>query len=908
MHELLRRLRFFLQRDKFERDLDEEMQHHLALKAEQSGGRKAAQRQFGNTTLLKEDSRAMWSSKLIDQFTQDIRYAVRAMIANPLFTAMAVLSLALGIGANTAIFSFLDAILLRSLPVSRPEELVTVQWRAKVFPTVIYSQSGSRYNDGVGIVSPNYPYPAYELLRSGTGTLSTLFAYSKAWRINIVTQKQAELGEGQFVSGSFYRSLGVTPAVGRLINEEDDRSGAPKVAVLTYRYWKSRYGSDPSAVGQQIRISDVPFTIVGVSAPEFFGIDPGSQAQVYLPLHTAPSLASNSAEDEKSRFVDRNSYWVEMMGRLRPGVSRTQAETELAGKFRQYVESTASTAQEKVDIPELRLTDAAGGIDSLRREYSRPLYVLMGMVSLILLISCANLANLLLVRATARRREIGVRLSLGAGRIRLIRQLLTESVLLSLAGAALGLVVAHWGIRSITLLLANGTEDFTLHAGLNWSVLAFTCALATLTGIVFGLAPAIQSTKVDIAPALKETRSTAPSGRTHVFSLSRALVTLQVALSLLLVVGAGLFVRTLSNLHSVDIGFNQQNLLLFSVNARQAGYKEANLARFYDDLLTRFRQIPGVREAAASHHSLLAGSWNSTRLTIPGASPALGPKADTCVLPVDAAFLRTMQIPVILGSGLEERHMAAPNVAVVNEPFVKKYFNGQNPLGRRIGLGDPAKPRDVEIIGVARTALYNNVKEKTTPPLAYVPYTQNLGGLSWMFFELRTTGDPLAVVPTVRQIVREANASVPVANVNTQTAQIGQTIRSERAFGQLCASFAVLALIIACIGLYGTMAYTVARRTAEIGIRIALGAERRSIISLVLREAFILTAAGVIVGLGMAWGATRFIESFLFGLKHNDPLVLSSAVALLTAAAILAGYAPARRASHIDPVTALRHE
>jgi macrolide transport system ATP-binding/permease protein len=906
MRELFRRLQFFLHRNRFEQELEEEMQHHLALQAGQRGSAEAARRQFGNVTLLKEESRAMWSWTVVDQVVQDIRYALRAMIASPLFTAMAVLSLALGIGANTAIYSFLDAILLRSLPVTRPKELVVLEWRSKEPPALIHGHSGTRNRDTNGVVSPNYPFPAYESLRSESDVLSSLFAYATAWQVNLVAQKQAEVGNGQLVSGSFYRSLGVSPAVGRLIDDDDDRPGAAKVAVLSYRYWQTRYASDPSAVGQLIRVNDVPFTIVGVSAPEFFGVNPGGEHQVYLPLHAAPSLSPRPAEDETRRFFDRNFYWVEMMGRLRPGVTRKQAETVLAGKFRQYAASTASTAAEKKDPPELWLMDGAGGLDSLRRQYSQPLYVLMAMVSLILAISCANIANLLLARASARRREIAVRLSIGAGRMRLVRQLLTESVLLAVFGAALGLLVALWGIRSLTFLLATGVEDLTLHADLNLSVLVFTCALTLITGIVFGLAPALQATSVDVTPALKETTAGARSGPSRRFSLGRVLLALQFALSLLLVIGAGLFVRTLSNLRSVELGFNQQNLLLFSVNARQAGYKDASLARFYGDLLQRFRTIPGVRDAGISQFSLVTGYWNSTQVAIPGAPASVGPKAETCILPVDAAYLSTMQIPVVLGAGFEERHIASPNVAVVNEEFVKKFLSGENPVGRRIVLG--SAKRDVEIIGVARTARYNSIKEKTTPPLVYVPYTQDLAGLGGMFFQLRTAGDPLALTPAIRRIVHEANANAPVANLSTQTEQIDRMIRQERTFGQLCTSFAVLALTIACIGLYGSMAYMVARRTSEIGIRMALGAERRSIVAMVLREVFAFVLAGVAVGLALAWGITRFLESFLFGLKHNDPLVLSVAVASMAAAAILAGYAPARRASRIDPMMALRHE
>ena len=443
----------------------------------------------------------------------------------------------------------------------------------------------------------------------------------------------------------------------------------------------------------------------------------------------------------------------------------------------------------------------------------------MVMVGLILAISCANIANLLLARAAARRREIAVRLSIGAGRMRLVRQLLTESILLAVFGAALGLLVADWGIRSTILLLGVGAEDLTLRANLNWSVLAFTCGLTMLTGIIFGLAPALQGTKVDVAPALKETTTNASSGHSRRMNLGRVLVVLQFAFSLLLVIGAGLFVRTLSNLRSVELGFNQRNLLLFSVNARQAGYKEASLARIDDDLLQRFRRIQGVEEAAMSQFSLLTGYWSSTNVEIPGRTSG-GPKTETCILPVDANYLATMQIPILLGTGIGEGQIASPNVAVVNEEFVKKFLAGENPVGRRIALG--SAKRDVEIIGVARTALYNSIKEKTTPPLAYIPYTQDLPGLGGMFFQLRVAGDPLALTPAIRRIVHDANANVPVAHASTQIAEIDRMIRQERTFGRLCSSFAVLALTIACIGLYGAMAYMVARRTSEIGIRIAL--------------------------------------------------------------------------------------
>ena len=911
MKELFRRLWFAMHRAEFERDLEEEMRHHLALGAEERGGPQAARRQFGNVTLLKEESRAMWTWTFWEQLMQDVRYSVRTMAANPLFTAMAVLSLALGIGANTAIYSFMDAILLRSLPVQHPEQLVVLNWRAKDGPAVIHGQNGSRHRDEMGTNSPNHPFAAFQLLRSKQDVLSTLFAYATAWELNLVTEGQAELADAQLVSGGFYGGLGVSPAVGRLIADDDDRSGAAPVAVISYRYWQSRFAADPAAIGRRILINNAPFTIVGVSSPAFFGINPEGEPKVSLPLHAFPLLSANATDMEKSRFFDSNYYWLEMMGRLRPGVSLGQAQSALAGQYRQFVDSTASTAKEKADLPVLWLQEGAGGLDFLRRRYSKPLYVLMAMVGLILTIACANIANLLLARSTARRREIAVRLSLGAGRMRVVRQLLTESTLLSLAGGILGVLVALWGIRSITWLLANGRDNFTLHANLNWEVLGFTLLLALVTGLVFGLAPAIQSTKFDLTPALKETRAGAKRDPGHRFGLriglSQVLVASQIAISLLLVVAAGLFGRTLSNLQSVELGFNREKVLLFGLNARQAGYKGAALAQFYGDLLNDFRRIPGVRSAGLSQFPLVIGSWNSLSVTIPGAAPASGAKPETCYVPVNAEFLATMQIPILLGRGFEQRDMSSPMVAVVTEQFAKKFFAGENPVGRRVGIGSK-RPADVEIIGVAKTTLYNSIKETETPPVAYVPYTQDLPGLSRVHFELRTAGDPMAVVNAVRETVHRASASVPVSEISTQAARIDQTISQERTFAYLCACFAVLALVIACVGLYGTMAYAVARRTNEIGIRMALGAERRRIVWMVLREVFALGAVGLAIGLMVAQATSRFVGSFLFGVKPNDPRSTVASVIVLLSVAFLAGYVPAWKASRIDPMAALRHE
>jgi predicted permease len=908
MHELLRRIRFLFHRADYERDLEEEMRHHLALLEEDGRPDAAARRQFGNITSVKEESRSMWTFTFLEQFVQDLRYALRSMAANPLFTATAVLSLALGIGANTAIYSFMDAILLRGLPVPHPEELAIAEWHSLGRPGVIRGINGTfhRYGKG-GSLSPNFPFAAYETLRADKNTFSTLFGYAFAQPFNVITGDEAESIQGGYVSGNYFGGLGVPPAVGRLLRDADDRSGAPPVVVLSYAYWQRRFNGSPSAIGRSILINKLPFTVVGVGASGFFGVDPQTNPALFLPLHAIPTLATRPAEEERARFLDDHFYWIEMMGRLRPGIGVGQAQAVMRARFRAFAAGTAASPKDAEVLPELSLAEGASGLDSLRREYSKPLYVLMTMVGLILAIACANLANLLLARAAARRREIAVRLSLGASRGRIVRQMLTESVLLSVAGGALGLSVAFAGIRFITWLLANGREQFTLRAELNWPVLGFTFALALLAGVLFGLAPAIQATNLDFTPALKESplQGSNASRRRFRPRLGQALIALQIAVSLLLVIGAGLFVRTLSNLYAIDVGFNRENVLLVNVNGRQAGYRDAALARFYSGLLDRFREIPGVRAASASNMPLVAQYTNSESVFISGRAAQPGDPGSS-LIHVDPAFLETMEIPVLLGRGLKPADLASPTVAVVNQKFASTYFGGENPVGRQFAIGKPTEPL-LEIVGVARAAHYNSLQEESEP-VAYLPYTQNLGELGQFFFEIRTAGPPLSAAAAVRRIVHEANSSVSIREITTQSQRMDQTISQQRTFAELGSCFAALALVIACVGLYGAMAYTVARRTGEIGIRMALGAQRPGIIYMVMREVLATTAVGLLLGYAAARFTMRFVESFLFGMKPNDFVAIAAAIAILLAATLAAGYLPAWRASRIDPAAALRNE
>jgi len=899
MKELWRRLMWFRNRERFESELDEEMRHHLALKAEEQGGAR-----FGNVTLLKEESRAAWSFVFLEQVMQDLRYALRSVGANKLFTAMAVGSLALGIGANTAIYSFMDAIMIRALPVQRPEDLVLLNWEVKGEAPVITGHSGTGYEDGGLRKSPDFPYPAYEFLRDNNGVFSILFSFTGAGRLNLQIDGQADLADGQYVSGGYFNGLGVHPVLGRLIGPDDDRPGSSPVVNITYGLWQRRFGGSASAMGKSMLVNGKPFTIAGVTPPEFFGVTPQNTPQVFIPVRLLELVDLNLYHE--TRFQDGHFYWLDMMGRLKPGVSMQQAQREMGAKFHQWVLSTATTEKERANLPDLWTQKGGSGVDALRRRYSKPLFILMTMVGLILTIACANLANLLLARSASRRREMAVRLSLGAGRLRVIRQLLTESLLLSCIGGVMGIFVAAAGIRALTLLLADGRSDFAVRAVLDWRVLLFTLLVVLLSALLFGLAPAIQATRVDVTPALKEAHATSPRSRRFPFGLSHVLVVWQIAIALLLVSAAGLFVRTLSNLRSVAVGFNQENVLLFHLDAALAGYRDSSLRNLYTDLQRRFSAIPGVRAVTMTHLPLVSNSWSSTDVEIPGRPAAGGRGDDSAVTQVGAKFFETMQIPILLGRPIDERdHAGAPGAAVVNEIFARKFFPGVSALHRHFTLNS----LDLEIVGISKTVRYSSLKDEI-PPVAYISFlqTEKNRPISGMYYELRTAGEPLAMSQNIYRIVHEAAPLVPVADMTTQTRTIEHTFSQERTFADLCTCFGALSLTMACIGLYGMMAYAVTRRTSEIGIRMALGAERGRIIWMVLREVLGLSFVGLLIGSVAVWQTTAFLKSFLFGLQPNDPVTLASAAVILIACAILAGYLPAWRASRIDPMVAVRHE
>jgi predicted permease len=920
MNPNLRKLRWLFGRRRREADLASELAFHLEEEGEERGYITAL-KDFGNVGLIREETRAMWGCTWVGHLIRDVRYAVRTMLRNPAFTALAALSLALGIGANSAIYSFMDALVMQRLPVRDPGSLALLQWHSKDRNGESVVQSVAGHFDGNpkwGRIGGIFPYPAFEELRKSTLVFAALFAYHPTRTLTVVSGGQAEVAAGEYVSGNFFGALGVAPEAGRLLVEDDDRVGTA-VVVLSYGFAGRRFGTASGAVGEKIFLNNLPFTIAGVTQPEFLGVDLGSSPEFYLPLHADLALdPRDGGKRANARYMDRHYYWIEMMGRLQPSVTVQQAQAQVAPIFGNWVASTAENDAQRADLPQFLLSGGARGVDRMRRNYEEPLIILMAMVGLILSVACANIANLLLARATARRREMAIRLSIGAGRWRVIRQLLTESVLLASIGGAAGALLAWWSVPVLRAMLTSGS-NFILRAELNWRVLAATAALTMITGVLFGLAPALQATRVDVMPVLKESRASEPRGRRLPFSASQALVVAQIAISLVLVAAAGLFVRSLSNLQSLNMGFRRENVLEFQLNAKQAGHPASGLLSFYGDLERRFSTIPGVTSVAEADSPLIGdGAWGWAVVPEGKPKPQHAPTGhgtfegwqNTHTLQIDAHFLSTMRIPMIAGRGFDGRDRAgsAP-VAIVNEAWMKANLDGANPVGRRVvsyGLDD--KPIEMEVVGVAKNALYNRI-EQPFPATVYLPIDQGLGvPADQITFFLQTSGDPLGLAGAVREIVHQADARIPVTNLSSQEHRIEQEIGDEILFARLSAGFALLALSIACVGLYGTMSYMVARRTGEIGIRMALGARRGRVVWTIVRQAAILAAIGLGIGLPVAFGAARVVESMLFGIKADDPTSIVAAAITIAAATIAAGYVPARHASRIDPLAALRHE
>ena len=931
----LLRVRSIFRKNHVEQDLTDELRFHLEKLIEQNvargmppaQARYAALDELGGVEQIKEECRDMRRVNLIANLVQDLRYGLRMLAKSPGFTAVVILSLALGIGANTAIFSLIDAVMLKSLPVRQPEQLVLLNWVSKGQSYVIRDYDGDSWADSEGRdVGTSFSYPIYRAIRARNNAFTDVLGFADAdQQLNLNVGGTSALAKGQYVSGNYFSTLGVSAAAGRTIVNSDDQAGAAPVALISYAYWTSRFGRDPSVVGKAITVNGVPFTLVGVAAPEFFGLQAGHPTDAWIPLATHPQVDPSWARwlpKGESVFSVRTEWWVLVMGRLKPGVPGEQASAALDVILRQEAAGIEPPPpghrrhDMTLQLPTVELEPASGGLDMLRRQFSQPLFVLMGLVGLVLLIACANVANLLLSRAESRQKEIAVRLALGAGRRRLIRQLLTESLMLAAAGGACGVVLAYWGSGLLLRFMSGGGDQLQLSVSPDMKVLGFTALVSLLTGIFFGLAPALRGTRLDLTPALKEgagrVAGGAPGGGRMRPRLGKVLVVAQAAMSLMLLVGAGLFVRTLRNLMTEDLGFDRTNLLLFGIDASRAGYKGQRLADFYREMQRRIEAIPGVRSATMSRHFLVNDGQGGAGVIIEGYVPKPGESdADGSINIythyVGSRFFETLGVPLLVGRTIQDSDTgAAPGVGVVNQAFAKRYLGASSPIGRQFRFRS-SDPLDMTIVGVVGDATYGDMR-KDPPPTVYVPFDQHLGILAWQNVEVRTAGNPISVVNAVRRTIQDLDRNVPMHDVITETEQIDQATFQERLFARLSSFFALLALALACVGLYGMLSYAVARRTNEIGIRMAIGAERSGIVRMVLREALLLALLGIAIGVPAALAASRVVSTMLFGLRPTDPFTLAAATLLMVCVAALAGYLPARRASRVDPMVALRYE
>ena len=901
------RLRALFRRDAADRELDDELAYHVAMKTEENiargmdaaEARRAALIEAGGIEQAKENCRETRGVRWIEDVAQDVRFALRQLRKSPGFTVVAILTLALGIGANTAIFTLIDAVMLRMLPVRNPQQLVSLDLGdAHSFPR------GIDGND-----STAFPFPAFVQMRDRNEVFSSVFAFKDLGRLSVEVNGNAEILHGEMVTPNYFLGLGVSPELGRDFAASDDTTESAPVAIISYGYWQRRFGGDPTALGKQMEVNNLPVTIAGVMPRGFFGLQAGSAADVYLDMAMQPRIDPRIADPGTSAFTATNLWWIQVMGRLKPGVTIEQALANLDVIYRPAVlEGMAKPSDGKALVPPaLQVVDGAHGLNGLRGQFSKPLAILMIVVGIVLLIACVNVANLLLVRAAARRKEIAVRLSLGATRRRLIRQLLAESILLASFGGVAALLFAYWGCNFLLAMMQRGNERVLIDVHPDLSVLGFTAAACVLTGLLFGLAPAIRATRVDLAPALKQTAGTSGTTSEKIF-VTRLLVAGQVALSLVLLFGAGLFVRTLINLETTEIGFSRDNLLLFGIGPREAGYKGEQFANLCREIQNRVALLPGVKSATSSLHLLLNGGARSNTATVPGYVYRANEDKSVYVMPVGPGYIDTMGIRLLAGRDLTSRDDEnAPKVALINQTMARKYWGTANPLGRQFKLSK----LEMEVVGVVADVKYASLR-RDVPPTVYHPYVQDIDSMPQMHFEIRTKGDATALIPAVREVVASIDNRLPLFDVATQTQQIDELLYQERLFAKLTGFFAGLALVLVCVGLYGVTSYTVTCRTSEIGVRRALGAQRGNILAMVARDILSLTGVGVVIGVGasvaIAKLASHEVAGLLYGIKVDDVASIVAAGVFIAVIAALAGLVPARRASLVDPMVALRHE
>jgi predicted permease len=836
---------------------------------------------------------------------QDLRYGIRMLRMSPSFTAIAVLTLALGIGANTAVFSVIDAIMLKMLPVGHPEQLVTVGSPARV-------DSTSNGTPRIDLFS----YPLYREFKDQNQVFVDAFASASLGklkaRIDGQSADETDQPRGRIVTGNYFQVLEVPAMVGRTFTTAEDAArGGDPVAVISYGYWKRRFGLDPGVLGKTIRLNNYPLTIIGVAPQKFTGEVVDVANDIWVPM-----MMQSQVMPGRDYLNTPNTSWLQVMGRLKPGVSLAQAKINLNTVFKQAVAggygarlSTDDRAEMQKPNQIIEVSEGNNGFSRLRHEFSRPLLLLMAVVGLVLLIACVNVANLLLARASARSKEVAVRLAIGASPVRLLRQLLTESVLLALLGGTLGVLLAQWG-ASLLVQKTFGQvtfKAFDIHPDLH--MLGFTAAVCLLTGILFGLAPALRAVGIPVASTLKEAaRTTSVSGGGK-WSVGKILVAGQVALSLLVLFAAGLLVRTLRNLKDVDFGYEREHVLLVRPDFITAGYRHDQLPTIVKPLLERLNAIPGVVGATISENGLMSGTESADEIKVEGYTPKSdedGVAFDDWVGP---DYFKIVGIPILLGRGIGPQDVATSQpVAVVNETMAKFYFPGVNPIGRKFVIEDDnQRQRQIEIVGISRDVRDHDLRE-AIPRRFFLAYYQSVLSDLEGHLEIRTAGDPSSVIEAVRKQIREFNPDVTIRSADTLDSLVDDTLSQEKLVAQLSSFFGGLALLLACIGLYGVMSYAVSGRTREIGLRMALGAQREDVLWMILREALILVTIGLGIGIPAAVGGSRLMLSMLYALSGADPLSMMIAITLMLIVATLAGYIPARRATRVDPMVALRYE
>ena len=843
---------------------------------------------------------------------RDVRLAVRGLLKTPGFTVTVVLTLALAIGANTAIFSLVNDVLFRELPVRDPGELVLLR--------NVDGRDGrlSRAGENNGSVDPatgrfsstSFSLLAFERFRSSERSLSHVFAFAPFNRMTLLIDGQPETTDmGQLVSGDYFAGLGVSAIAGRMLTDADDRPSAPPVGVISYRFWERRFDRDPSVVGRIIQVNRVPVAVIGVTPPGFAGtLQVGEWVDISLPLAQHGRFQPDRAGSRAQPWY----WWIRVMGRLATGVTAAQARASLEPIFQDSAREgwlagagrDDGAGARMPDVPALAADPGGQGENDRRRVYAESLRILMGLVGVLLLVAAANVASLLVARGSARRREIALRLALGAGRARIVRQLLGESLLLAITGTAFGILLAYWSRGLLLGLRQFNGDPAVLDLPLDGRVLAFTIAVTAGTALLFGLAPAFHAARVNLTAEFQSgARLLGTRARSR---LGRTLTVVQIALSLVLLIGAGLFVQTLRNLERVATGFNTQGLALFRIEAAPAGYPREAFIQLQAHLQERIERIPGVRAATFSRVPLLAGTRANRRTIIPGYTPPAGTSMNINVNGIAPNFFAAMEMPLLLGRGFtahdDER---GPKVAIVTQAFVRRYFGGVNPVGRRFTFGaNPNAPAsEIEIVGVARDAKYTTLRE-AEPVTIYLPAAQMPDGVANYY--VRTAGDPAAIGPAIRAAVREIDPLLPVVDFRTQEQQIERRNSQERLFAQLSGFFGAAALVLACVGLYGLMSYLVLQRTGEIGVRLAIGARPSQVLRMVLRESLTLVAAGLVLGVAVAYGVRQSVESMLFGLTGADPATYALVAGLLVAVTLLASLLPAQRAARVDPMIALR--